>query len=525
MRHTGGYGWMKALISAVAVIIICDFAAANVQPAEIFGDCMVLQSGQAIPVWGWADAGEKVTVKLGEQEVSAVADANGNWMVKLGAIKAGGPYQMTISGKNTINFADIMGGEVWVCSGQSNMEIGIRAAEGNEPEIAAANWPNIRFFHVPKATAAYPSHRFGTNWKPGWTVVTPKSVAEGGWMGLTAVGYFFGRAIHKELNVPVGLISTSYGGTPIESWIPVCGYADVEKLKPIASQIAGADETYRKEVAQKVDEIDRWIKMSRKALAEGGKLPERPDWPVNALDKYDQPTGLYNKMINPLVPYAIRGAIWYQGEANVLKNDGMMYYEKMKGLIGGWRKVWGQGEFPFYYVQIAPFNYTNFFGTPAGYMPGIWEGQTASMAIPNTGMAVTVDIGNLKNIHPPKKRQVGERLALWALAKTYGRNGLVYSGPIYKSMTVEGDKARIIFEYTGSGLASSDGKELTWFEVAGTDKKFVKAKAVVDSNTVVVSADGVNKPIAVRFAWDQTASPNLINKEGLPAGPFRTDRW
>ena len=224
-------------------------------------------------------------------------------------------------------------------------------------------------------------------------------------------------------------------------------------------------------------------------------------------------------MVNPLVPFAIRGAIWYQGEANI--SDGAIYHEKMKALISGWRKVWGQGDFPFYFVQLAPYKYRR---ADPQYLPRIWEAQTATLSVPNTGMAVTVDIGNPKNIHPRNKRDVGKRLALWALSKTYGQKDIVYSGPLYKSMSIEGDKIRIRFDHVGGGLASRDAKPLNWFEISGKDMKFVKAKAKIDGETLVVSSETVAMPVAVRFAWFQTAKPNLMNKEGLPASPFRTYR-
>ncbi len=242
---------------------------------------------------------------------------------------------------------------------------------------------------------------------------------------------------------------------------------------------------------------------------------------MHPLASNGQPTGLYNGMIHPLVPFAIRGAIWYQGEAN--RGDGAKYTEMMKALIGGWREAWGEGDFPLYFVQIAPFSNSKYYSKDQ--LPFLWEAQTAAMAIPNTGMIVTTDIGNLDDIHPKNKQAVGRRLALWALARTYGQDNLVCSGPLYKSMTVERDKVRLSFDYVGGGLASRDGKALSWFEIAGEDRKFVPAHATIDGETVVVSSDKVAAPVAVRFGWDNLAEPNLTNKEGLPASPFRTDRW
>jgi len=260
--------------------------------------------------------------------------------------------------------------------------------------------------------------------------------------------------------------------------------------------------------------------VARQALASDSREPPPPARPKHLLDSHGQPTGLYNGMVHPLVPFAIRGAIWYQGESN--RGEAMMYFEKMKALINGWRTVWGRGDFPFYFVQLAPYRYN---GDPLA-LPRIWEAQTATLSIPNTGMAVTVDlVDNIRDIHPKNKQDVGKRLALWALTKTYARSDLVYSGPLYKAMAVEGNKIRIRFDHIGGGLTTRDGKPPTCFQIAGADKKFIEAHAEIDGHTVVVSADQVPTPVAVRFGWHQEAQPNLSNSQGLPAAPFRTDRW
>ncbi len=264
------------------------------------------------------------------------------------------------------------------------------------------------------------------------------------------------------------------------------------------------------------------MRSSREALAEGGPLEPAP-MAKHPLGNQWAPTGLYNGMIHPLVPFAIRGAIWYQGESNV--GDGPAYLDKMRALIGGWRSVWQQDDFPFYFVQLAPIDYTNYFDVDPLALPLIWEAQTGALSLANTGMVVTTDIGNTKDIHPSNKQDVGKRLALWALARTYGRQDLVYSGPLYRSMEVEGARIRIHFDHTGSGLTSSDGKPLGRFEIAGNDRKFVAARATIDGDTIVVVSDEVPDPLAVRFGWHQEAEPNLSNREGLPASPFRTDRW
>jgi len=493
----------------------------DVRLPSVVGSEMVLQRDMPVPIWGWADPGESVTVKLADHQVSTKTDDYGKWMVKLPAMESGGPHKITISGKNSIELTNILVGEVWLCSGQSNMEMGVAMCANSKEEVAAANYPAIRLYMVPNEPSGVPvSDRDGS-----WKVCSPETIAQDGWGGFTAAGYYFGRELHKQLNVPVGLIQSDWGGTRIEPWTPPVGFELVESLEPISKEIIQANEQYRKGVEGKLDEMNRWVKAAKKALANDSKLPQPMVWPMHPLypgGHPDRPTALYNGMIHPVVPFAIRGAIWYQGESNA--GDGMGYYEKMKALIGGWRKVWGQGDFPFYYVQLAPFRYGQ--ADAPERLPRLWEAQVAALSIPNTGMAVITDtVDNLQDIHPINKQDVGKRLALWALAKTYQCKDLVYSGPIYKSMTVEGQKVRVRFDYVGSGLTSLDGKELDWFEIAGSDKKFVKAQAEIDGDTVVVHSEQVIAPVAVRFGWDEMAQPNLINKEKLPASPFRTDRW
>jgi sialate O-acetylesterase len=299
----------------------------------------------------------------------------------------------------------------------------------------------------------------------------------------TAVGYFFGRHLKQELDVPIGLLGSNWGGTRIEPWTPPEGFRQVPALKDIA------------------DNLDKY------PARNGDRIV------------HQSPLALYNGMICPLVPYAIRGAIWYQGESN--NGEGMLYHEKMKALIGGWRTIWDNEAMPFYFVQLAPYRY----GGDPTRLAGIWEAQTATLAVPHTGMAVTVDIGNVKDIHPRNKQDVGKRLALWALAKDYGQTDLCYSGPLYQGMSVEGNQVRIRFDHVCGGLVSRDGKPLSWFTIAGEDKQFVEARAEIDGETVVVQADGVARPAAVRFGWHQEAEPNLSNAAGLPASPFRTDDW
>jgi sialate O-acetylesterase len=492
-------------------------ALAEVRLPHVIGNDMVLQRDLPLPIWGWADPGEKVTVQLGPNTVAATADEKGNWRVKLPALPAGGPHELTVNGKNTLKLSGILVGEVWLCSGQSNMEMGVGMVQNAKAEIAAADFPQIRLFCVPHRPSGLPVPDVDAAWKP----CTPQTIAQVGWGGFSAAAYFFGRALHRELNVPIGLIESSWGGTLIEPWTPPEGFAGVPALKPFVAAIEKANADYRQALPPALDALEGWIKTNRQALAEAGPLPPTLGLPGHPLSSEGRPTGLYYGMIHPLAPIAIRGAIWYQGESNAMSHDGMAYFDKMKALIGGWRQVWGQGDFPFYYVQLAPYRYN----CPATYLPEAWEAQVAALSIPNTGMIVTTDITDLGDIHPKNKVDVGKRLALWALAKAYGKTDIAYSGPLYKSMQVEGNKIRLSFEYTTGGLASRDGQPLTWFEIAGEDRKFAKAQAEIDGDAVVVFSPDVAKPVAVRLGWSQEAMPNLMNKAGLPASPFRTDKW
>jgi sialate O-acetylesterase len=498
------------IISLALLFVWAGPGLADVKLPTLISDNMVLQQGIQVPIWGWAQPAEKVVIGLSiySQVWGAEADKEGKWMVKIGPFNAGGPYELTVKGKNTITIKNVLVGEVWVCSGQSNMAWSLERADNPEREITAANHPNIRLFTVERRAYGHPlSDCVGR-----WSQCKPETAAK-----FSAVAYFFGRYLHKELNIPIGLINTSWGGTRIEPWTPPAGFESVEELRDVCQQITEADTEYRKAVAESLDITEVWLRQTRKALAKNQAVPTAPPWPKHPLSSHRQPTGLYNAMVHPLVPFGIRGGIWYQGESN--REDGLLYYEKMKALINGWRTVWQQGAFPFYFVQLAPYRYG---GDPL-LLPQIWQAQKNALSIPNTGMAVITDIGNLTNIHPTNKQDVGKRLALWALAKTYGQNNLVYSGPLYNSMSVEGNKIRIRFDHVGSGLASRDANSLTRFTIAAADRNFVEAEAKIDGDTVLVWSNTVAKPVAVRFGWHQEAQPNLVNKEGLPASPFRTD--
>lgn len=473
------------MFARLRVILLCGVAAMAVLPAfpavgaiklpTVIGDNMVLQQQQSIPIWGWDDPDTTVTVEIGDMRETTQAGEDGAWKVTLLAMRAGGPHVVNIVGSNTVSLNNVCVGEVWLCGGQSNMERSVSSSNNAKEEIAAAHHPRIRHIKISRSAAAEPQSDAESS---GWQICTPESVGE-----FTAVGYFFARHIQRDLDVPVGIISSNWGGTPIEPWIPPTGFKEVPALREFTDNLE--------------------------------KYPARNGKQIH----YRSPSALYNGMISPVAPYALQGVLWYQGESNC--GDGMIYHEKMKALIAGLRTVWCRADMPFYFVQLTPYHYK---GDPLA-LPRIWEAQTATLSTPGTGMAVTVDIGNVTDIHPKNKQDVGKRLALWALAKTYERADLVFSGPLYESIQIEGDKIRITFDHVGSGLKSRDGKPLSNFTVAGKNQQFKKARAEIDGDTLVIGAEAVSEPIAVRFAWDQEATPNLSNREGLPASPFRTDKW
>jgi sialate O-acetylesterase len=505
----------------VSAIFCCGAALpsarAEVSLPKVFGSHMVIQQEMPVVIWGWAQPNETVTVTLASATAQAQANERGEWKAILPAMKAGGPFTLKVTGSSSVEFEDVMIGEVWLCSGQSNMEMGIGMGRDAEKEIAEANYPGIRLLLVTRKWAAVPQ----TNVDGEWKVCSPQTVTQGGWSGFSAAAYYFGRELHQKLGVPVGLIESSWGGTRIEPWTPPGGFAAVPALREEYGQVQLADPRaprHQQRLQQVLDETESWLTAARQALADRTVVPTMPVFPGELLPPHDvqNSTALYNGIIHPLCPYALRGAIWYQGEANL--GDGMGYTEKMKALIGGWREVWHEGDFPFYFVQIAPFNYGGKPETEAEF----WEAQAAAQSIPNTSMAVINDIGDLKDIHPKDKLDVGHRLALLALAKTYGQENVVCSGPTFKSLDLQGGKLRVNFDHVASGLASRKDQPLDWFEIIDADEGgFVKAEAQIDGSSVVLSAPGVAHPVAMRYAWSMLAEPHLVNSEGLPATAFR----
>jgi len=502
------------LVMLIFSVIIAVSVHAEVRLPHVIGSNMVMQRDIRLPVWGWADSGETISVSLDTNQASVKADKDGSWMVSLYAMKAGGPYHMTIKGKNTITLENIMIGEVWVCSGQSNMQWNMINIDNSRQEIATAEYPDIRLFQIPNITAGEPRNDINAE----WCECSNETVRT-----FSAVAYFFGRDLYRKLNVPVGLINTSWGGTRIEPWTPPVGFEKVPSLQSITDEIKKADTEYRTQIQAFIGDTEQWLKQAKAFTHKGNPVPDPPKIPAHDLDNRVRPTGIYNTMIAPLIPFAFRGAIWYQGESN--RGEGMVYHEKMKALIRGWRTVWGQGDFPFYYVQLAPFRYRGGVFIQPELLPEIWEAQTAALSEPNTGMVVTVDICDVNDIHPRNKQEVGRRLSLWALAKDYGQSGLVYSGPLFRAVTFQGNKATVEFDHTGDGLITYDGGDPTWFQISGPDRLFYNAQAKITGHMIEVWSDEVQNPVAVRFAWHEEAEPNLMNSARLPASPFRTDAW
>ena len=459
---------IKHLMLFVVILSNCCLAAELSLPS-VFSDHMVLQRERAVPVWDKADPGALVKVEFAGQTKTATAGTDGKWRVDLDQLPASTESRtLTVdSGDKQIVFKDVLVGEVWLCSGQSNMAMALSACENSTNEIAAANYPQIRLFKSPNVAATTPKEAIAAK----WDVCTPETIKT-----FSGVAYYFARKLHQDLNVPVGLLLSAWGGTRIEPWTPPCGFEGIDTLKEIHQQ--------------------------SKTLAALEKVTQK------------EPSALYNGMIHAHVPFAIRGAIWYQGEAN--HGEGMLYVDKTKALLNGWRKLWGY-DFPFYFVQIAPFQYKD---EDPGILPAFWEAEGAiAKTIPKTGMVVITDYATTNNIHPPNKEVPGTRLALLAEANDYGMK-VVSTGPSFQTLEKQGSKLKVVFN-SAEGLATRDGKAPDWFEVAGKDGVFKKAEAKIDENSVIVQSDDVSEPVAVRFAWHKLAMPNLINGAKLPAAAFR----
>lgn len=639
---------MKRSFLSLAILVLTQFVYADVTLPRIFGDNMVLQRNKSIPVWGWAAANEKITVQFNKQLKTIKADKTGQWKLTLDPEQAGGPWQLTVKGKNSLTINNILVGEVWICSGQSNMEWTVSSTNNRDEEIRNANFPQIRHFKVPLKTATAPQKDIsGGEWK----LCSPQTVGD-----FTAVGYFFARDLNQQLNVPVGLINTSWGGTMVETWTSKEAFDNSEEFKTLFGNapIANLEEAAKqrnKQLVQKIEaqqgplkantETDSWKSVTlnddnwahmklpdawehqgyedmdgvvwfRKSIVlneaqagktatielaqvddvdetfvNGTKVGSIAQWdaprkytipagilkagknviairvtdnqggggvhgdPVNmklTIDNSSQslagdwlfrvesiriaegigpnsyPTLLFNSMVNPLIPYAIQGAIWYQGETNT--GRAYQYRKAFPLMITDWRKRWSQGDFPFYFVQLASFNAANGTTEKGSTWAELREAQTNTLSLPNTGMAVTIDIGESKDIHPRNKQDVGKRLAAIALNNLYQKNG-EWSGPIYQAMKTVGNKIELSFTHAAKGFVAKDKYGyIKGFEIAGADHKFHFAQVQISGDKLIVFSDKVASPLAVRYAWaDDMPEANLYNKEGFPAVPFRTDTW
>jgi sialate O-acetylesterase len=498
---------------------------AEVQVSKIFGDHMILQQNQPVRVWGQAAPGATVVVVLEGSSASVKTGGDGKWRAELPALKADGKAHtmQIVAGEKTIKFEDILIGEVWICSGQSNMEWQTQGSMNAKEEVAAADYPQIRLFDVPGHVAG-PEPQDDP--RGTWKICTPQSVP-----GFSAVGYYFGRELYQNIKVPIGLVGTNWGGTRIEPWTPPLGFRAVSELKDYTDNLDSLDPATpagKANYQKHLDQVDTWMTAARAGLA-AGKRSGNP--PTMGLKPKGGATEIYNGMVHALTPLSVRGAIWYQGESNA--GDGLRYEYMKEALVKGWRTVFENEELAFYWVQLADFQQPSDNPAGGGWGP-VREGQRRALRLPHTGMAVTIDVGDARDIHPRNKQDVGKRLARWALAKNYGQD-IVCSGPLYKGMKREGDKIRILFDHVGSGLMAGKkigleptketaGAELQRFAVQDAEGNWHWAKARIDGETVLVWNDDVKAPAQVRFGYESNpAGINLYNREGLPASPFTTD--
>lgn len=497
-------------------VLTVNQAQAKIKLPAIIGDNMVLQQGQKNPLWGWAEPGETITVAVDGQSYTAVADDKGKWTVTINPLKVGGPYEIVIKGKETVTLKNVLAGEVWICSGQSNMAWPVSAANDADLEIMTANYPNIRLISVPQVGTQEAKDDFNGKWEP----CSPQTVAN-----FSAVGYFFGRQLYQTLNVPIGLIDNAWGGSSAEAWVNRKRLEDEPAFKGLLERWKKTEETYDhdKAMAAYNKRLDQWKEAVKKAKAAGKPQPRRPRAPRNPLTGNHRPANIYNGVLHPTIGYGIKGVIWYQGESNASR--AYQYRKLFPYMIQNWRDEWKQGDFPFYWVQLADFRSEKPEPADSDWAE-LREAQTMTMSeLPNTGEAVILNLGEAADIHPKNKQDVAKRLARWALAKDYGVK-VVHQSPKYKSMEIKGNKAILTFEHVGGGLDTFDVTTPIGFTIADEDKKFVKANArIIAKDKIEVWSDAVSAPAAVRYAWADNPVCNVQNKEGLPLTPFRTDDW
>jgi sialate O-acetylesterase len=528
----------------VAATACCTHARADVRLPAILGDHMVLQQGPGRPVWGWADPGEQVVVSIAGQKQAVVADQQGNWKTTVELLQPGGPVEMTVRGKNTLTIKDILIGEVWFCSGQSNMELGVAQAADAEKEIAQADYPQIRLFdeindaHGEKKDPLVIFSQPQKDLAAAWQACTPASVGR-----FSAAAYYFGRELHQARRVPVGLIHASLGGSQVEAWTPLDILRATAEAQPILQRWEPIAADFQKKWPAYEKALEKWAQQTESARATQKPLPKEPRRPFGPGHRYE-PAGAFNGMVAPVIPFAIRGVIWYQGESN--RDRAWQYRALLPAMIKSWRQQWGQGDFPFLIVQIP--GYAPPPKPPATPAPqdSTAENEWAELrdaqaftarTVANTALVVAIDIGECRNIHPKNKQEVGRRLALAAQALAYGQD-VAYCGPLYRDCQPEPGKIRLNFTHAAGGLTALEVPEGTMhpatcpaadavvgFAVAGADRQFHRAEAHIDGQSVVVGSPDVSQPIAVRYGWAGCPRCNLYNKAGLPASPFRTDDW
>ena len=498
----------KLLFACLMLVAASPVCLAEIRTSAVFGDSMVLQREKPIHVWGWTAPDRGVEVSLAGNAVTVKSDSDGRFDAKLPALQAGGPHTMKISSNGeTLTYDDVLIGEVWVCSGQSNMQWAVDQANDADLESLSANYPNLRLISVPRVGTQEPQQSFEGRWES----CTPETVKQ-----FSAVGYFFGRQLHQTLDVPIGLIDNSWGGSAAEAWVNRDVLKSSGNFDELLERWRETESTYdyEQELAKYNKQLAAW--------KESGK-GRRPSAPRNPLVGQHRPANLYNGVLYPIIGYTIRGVVWYQGESNA--GRAYQYRDLFPTMIQNWRDEWGQDEFSFYWVQLA-----DYLKEPSAPGNSAWaelrEAQTMTMSkLPNTGEAVILNLGETSDIHPKNKQDVGKRLARWALAKDYGYE-IPYRSPTYKSMSIKDGKIILEFDHVGGGLDTFDVPTPLGFTIAGADQKFVAADAKITGKTTIeVSSDAVSDPVAVRYAWADNPVCNVQSKEGLPMTPFRTDDW
>lgn len=496
--------WMLAVVPASV--------RGDVRPHPLFSDGCVLQAEKPIAIWGSGTAGETVTISVAVRGTEIKAQCvcqDGQWRVNLPPMKAGGPLSMTITGSSAPIRLEVYIGEVWLCSGQSNMDQTVRQCDRGEEEIANSANANIRLCKIPRRAADEPQEIAPLSWQ----ACSPQSVRD-----FSGVAYFFGRDLQQHLGVPVGLIDAAYGGTPAEAWMSPAAVRSRPEFQPILDEYAQQVKDSPRAMAKYQADLEQWPKEVAAAKAANRPIPPGPSVPMGPFN-FRRPNGLYYGMIHPLAPFQLRGFLWYQGERNSPR--ALQYRTLLPALIADWRNEWQQPDLPFLFVQLAPFGSARA-QLRDSYWAELREAQLlTSKAVANTAMAVITDSGDEADIHPKRKQPVGARLALAARAKAYGES-IEYSGPVYRNFSIHGERIAIEFDHIGAGLVCR-GDKLEGFSICGADRKFVAAEAVVVDDRVEVFSPAVKSPVAVRFGWADYPVVNLWNKDGLPASPFRTD--